>query len=186
MTVAEDDGSGNADVQADQIPPLAMKARARAAHSAARTWVGFSWSRSRQHEHDRTTEKGGRAYKKAKIDALRKAAALATVGGASASTGDAAAMNEVADVTKRRGIPMITGDVFRVYRGNLKQMAIPRAFPLRSPGVCPDHGAPRDSPQRLVLCGFRSMGKHAAANGQDHAQLGVNRRCWQYAPASGI
>ena len=99
----DDDGNGNTDVEADQKPPPAMKARARAAHNAARIRAGSTWSRNRRREHERTNENEERGYKEAKIEALGKPTALATLGGASASTCDTAAMNEIVEATKRRG-----------------------------------------------------------------------------------
>ena len=71
--------------------------------------------------------------KKAKIEALGKLTAMASVGGASASTGDTAAMNEIADVTKRREIPVITGDAFREYWRNFKKRKYREPFPSEAP-----------------------------------------------------
>ena len=61
----------------------------------------------------------------AKIEALARNTAIASVGGASASTGDTAAMHGIADVAKRREIPVISGDAFKVMLAQIQEVEIP-------------------------------------------------------------
>ena len=114
-TQVDDDGWGNDGVVADQAPTIVAKGRVRAAYNAARIWAGLTWSRDRQLQHNRGLEEDNREYKKAKIEALNKTVGPATGGGgAAARTRDTAAMNEIADVTKRREISVISAVEFRV------------------------------------------------------------------------
>ena len=132
-TQMTDDGNGNIGVEVSLKPPPGMKAKARAAHNAARIWAGFSWSRNRVIQYERGMEEEDRVYKKAKLEALSRQATAAAGSGASWGSGDTAAMNEIADVTKRREIPVITGDAFRVYWRNFKIWKHRDPFPAEAP-----------------------------------------------------
>ena len=84
-------------------------------------------------QYERSKEDDEREYKKAKTEAMGKLTATVSVEGASANTGDTAAMNEIADVTKRRETPGITGDAFIEYWRNFKKRST----------VSPSHRRPR-------------------------------------------
>ena len=78
---AEGDGNGNREAVPNQKSPPGMKARARAAHNAAGISPGFTWSRNQLSQYERTKDDEERGYKKAKIVALGKQAAITSVSG---------------------------------------------------------------------------------------------------------
>lgn len=99
----EHDQEGNEGVEMDQSPSIVVKGRARTTYQAAHIWAGFVWPRNRQQAHDRKLKDDDREYKKARIVALNKSSRDPPPGvGAAARIGDTAAMNGIADVTKKR------------------------------------------------------------------------------------
>ena len=106
------------------VPSEVTKARASSAHHAARIWAGIVETRAAKARKLDDTGQREQTYRDAKLVAMQAAASNGSrPTTAPTDPGETVPINEVADTTQKREVPVMSVDDYKVYYKNYKKYA---------------------------------------------------------------
>ena len=111
------------DEELKMTPSAMVKARTRSAHHTARIWAGVDTTRASKPRRVEEQDSRVQLYRDAKLAALQvmTASSGTSANNAAPANGESVPINEIADTTQKREIPVMTRDKYRSYYGNYKK-----------------------------------------------------------------